>query len=484
MKVSTRFRLVGVLGISLLMIGAPSALANGIAHPIPDAQIRPGSGTFIGDDIINADAAGQTVENSGVIGQKLTFFILIENDGADAAANGFKVKRSGAFRAGYRVRFYNAANKDVTGKVTRGTFRTPSLAPGADYLMRATVKVRPQATVGSNVTRLVTVSDPADPSVKDAVRFTATRPGPAVRFSVSGLVPQPSVCVVGPECANFPSADYPRQIAKITALDALGNVATGYAGTVSFEHPLTHNTPSGLPNLTLTNGVGYVPVLVPDLSLGFFEEPFTSNCPSNPSVGNGVVLTATDTLDPSIYGCQNIPGGDLTIIFANGFDETTTTLCPSGCFDDPTDSIVVDPTFINSSIITPNITSNASILIGTSTDYVAIVPVNISQIYVRGSDISDDTLSTCTGCSDSNNFLVSNGIISFKPNGELTVTDQNITFDATYAPVNNAEFNMFIDSDSVPVNTIVTGGSTPTCYQNIQLVDSVSLSECGNDPIL
>src|SRR6187549_1096710 len=105
----TRARIAGMLAIGLLLSVSTGAMAGpGVPHPVPDAQIRLGSGSYVGDDIINNDATGQSVSNTGVVDQKLTFFILIENQGALPAANGFKVKRSGSFRIGYRVRYYDA----------------------------------------------------------------------------------------------------------------------------------------------------------------------------------------------------------------------------------------------------------------------------------------------------------------------------------------------------------------------------------------
>ncbi len=138
----------------------------------PDAQIRLGSGSYVGDNIYNTDALGQKVSNTGAVEQKLTFFIKIQNDNIDSS-DSFKVKRSSGFTDGYKVRYYNAAGTDVTGKVTNGSFTTPSLVPGSDYVMRATVKVRSLATLCSLTSRLITVSSVNDPSARDAVRFTA-----------------------------------------------------------------------------------------------------------------------------------------------------------------------------------------------------------------------------------------------------------------------------------------------------------------------
>ena len=54
------------------------------------------------------------------------FWISIQNDGV--AADTFKVKRSGFFHDGYKVRYIDANGVDVTGKVNVGSFTTPPLA--------------------------------------------------------------------------------------------------------------------------------------------------------------------------------------------------------------------------------------------------------------------------------------------------------------------------------------------------------------------
>jgi hypothetical protein len=169
MALSTRARIAGILAISLLMLGAPSAQAG---VPVVDALIRPGwNPSYVGDEVFNDTGDDQSVINSGVIGQKLTFFIKFENP--LESYNTYRVKRSGLFDPGYRVRYYDAANNDVTGQVNTGTFIPPQLPPHGTYEMRATVKIRSQATHCSTVTRLITVSFQQIPEIKDTVGFTA-----------------------------------------------------------------------------------------------------------------------------------------------------------------------------------------------------------------------------------------------------------------------------------------------------------------------
>jgi hypothetical protein len=56
-----------------------------------------------------------------------------------------------------------------------GTFKTPTLAPGAAYLITAKVTVKSTAAKGSSVARKVTIMSAASAAQKDAVKFTGKR---------------------------------------------------------------------------------------------------------------------------------------------------------------------------------------------------------------------------------------------------------------------------------------------------------------------
>lgn len=208
MALPTRARIAVVLAISLLMLVAPGALAGTLALYRPDAEIRLGSNTFVGDNIYNLHALGQKVFNTGVVGQKLTFFIKISNESLlPDRDDSFKVRRSAGYNSGYRVRYYDAEGTDVTGRVTVGSFTTPILDNGEEYVMRATVKIRPQATLCSFTSRLITVSSVSLPTEKDAVRFTAAldTPGlncPPVAVNDTNSITENAVSVSGNLLAN------------------------------------------------------------------------------------------------------------------------------------------------------------------------------------------------------------------------------------------------------------------------------------------
>jgi hypothetical protein len=137
----------------------------------PDARIGIAVGDYHGDNIYDTDGVGQQEGSGGPVKSRIVFYVSVQNDGL--VSDSFTVKRSGLFVDGYRVRYYNANGIDVTGKINSGSFTTPSLAPGADYVIRVVAKINSQATPCSSVTRLVTVSSVGDSGVTDVIRFTA-----------------------------------------------------------------------------------------------------------------------------------------------------------------------------------------------------------------------------------------------------------------------------------------------------------------------
>ena len=115
----------------------------------------------------------QAVSNSGVVGQKLTFFILIQNDSRPLRQ--LQGEALGWLHQRLRVRYYDAANNDVTGKVNAGTFTTPGCRPGSESTScaprsrSAPWRRRARTQVGSITVQLR--GQWTDP--EDAVRFTA-----------------------------------------------------------------------------------------------------------------------------------------------------------------------------------------------------------------------------------------------------------------------------------------------------------------------
>ena len=161
--------------------GVGTGPASGASAPVtpkapvvrrPDGRIRLGTGAFVGDNVYNTTGAGQSRTGSAAKGKTITFGISIQNDGS--GADRFKVKATGAAASAYTVKYFHGTT-DITAAVVAGSYLTPSLAPGATYLITARVTVKSTAAVGSSVTRLVTLTSVGNSVKKDAVKFTGKR---------------------------------------------------------------------------------------------------------------------------------------------------------------------------------------------------------------------------------------------------------------------------------------------------------------------
>jgi hypothetical protein len=133
-----------------------------------DARIAAGAGgVWLGDEVFNRTGAAQTLSVTKKRGRVATFTVSVENDGdkTDRAAI-----RGGGSSPGFSVH-YRHAGADVSPEVMSGSLRTGDLAPGDTFTISVVVRVAPNATIGSRVSRLVTVSSVAQPTKKDAVGF-------------------------------------------------------------------------------------------------------------------------------------------------------------------------------------------------------------------------------------------------------------------------------------------------------------------------
>ena len=127
-------------------------------------------GPWLGYHIYNATGAHQSAVwvSSGSTGPSLlTFGISIQNDGS--AADRFRVKATGAPSAW--VVTYSRGTTNITSAVVAGTYRTPSLAPGATYLISARITLPQSSNLSFSVARLVTIRSVGDPTKIDAVKF-------------------------------------------------------------------------------------------------------------------------------------------------------------------------------------------------------------------------------------------------------------------------------------------------------------------------
>jgi hypothetical protein len=184
-----RFARVGGIATLLALVLAAQvvipAAAAGPGSGRPDAAIRftayrspfghyPHGSRWLGHDIYNTTARGQTKRMTamGVYerGTRMVFSVAIANNGG---TDRFHVKASGS--GSWQVRFY-AGGRDITTAVVEGTYRTPVVAPGETFKIRAKVRL---GGFGTSVMRHVLVSSVSAPQRQDAVRLR-------VRYSTCG----------------------------------------------------------------------------------------------------------------------------------------------------------------------------------------------------------------------------------------------------------------------------------------------------------
>ena len=139
----------------------------------PDGRIRLGTGAYIGDNVYNTTGVNQAKTGSKAKGKTVKFSISVQNDSA-ASADTFKLIATGTASAMYTVKYFHGTT-DITAAVVAGTYTTPTVAAGGAYVITVKVKVNTTATVGSSITRLVTIASVGDNTKQDAVSFTGKR---------------------------------------------------------------------------------------------------------------------------------------------------------------------------------------------------------------------------------------------------------------------------------------------------------------------
>ena len=138
----------------------------------PDARIRRGAGSLVGNDIYNTTGAGQTRTGSAARGHSVTYYASIQNDAAFAEALRLRGHPS---TANFTVAYRNPAGTNITNQVTAGTYTTPNLAPGGTHRITITVTVRNTAPDNASVARTLTATSTTHPTIKDTVRFITGR---------------------------------------------------------------------------------------------------------------------------------------------------------------------------------------------------------------------------------------------------------------------------------------------------------------------
>lgn len=132
----------------------------------PDALISSSATSrYLGNNVYNATARGQTMTLEAQRTQSRTFYARIANDGN--ATNQITMKGSAA-RTGSTVRYFSGANNITTAMRSAKGIRV-TLAPGAHKLIKVQMTIAGQTTLGTRKSATVTTEWDGDRTLTDAV---------------------------------------------------------------------------------------------------------------------------------------------------------------------------------------------------------------------------------------------------------------------------------------------------------------------------
>jgi hypothetical protein len=174
------------LGVAALPAAGTSPDVSAAAAYRPDGRIRLEkversdgytqvySKPWLGNNIYNATADNQTakaiLQGSAFNGwYRWTFGVSAQNDGTNS--DRFRVHATGLGLTGWKVKYFHGST-DITADVVAGTFTTPTVAPGEQYLIKARVKANfDNGAVLGALRRLVTLTSTNNPDKSDTVRL-------------------------------------------------------------------------------------------------------------------------------------------------------------------------------------------------------------------------------------------------------------------------------------------------------------------------
>ena len=138
---------------------------------LADAEIGNPSGNYVGNDVYNSNAVGQTKTISIGRGTSKYFPVLIQNDGLVPAS--FTLKSTGA-ATGYTITYIDYSNgANITTAIRNGTFSTGTLERGHSFAMKMVVKLSSGAAErGSFLVRAESTAGSPKDMVKGVVEAT------------------------------------------------------------------------------------------------------------------------------------------------------------------------------------------------------------------------------------------------------------------------------------------------------------------------
>ena len=181
-------RAASVVAVTMSLLALPaaaSASSNGASASArqPDGRIRLQKVTYqhfpketydrpwIGDDRYNdtgyhqAAREGWSAETPGW--QQWVFGVSVQNDGT--TTDSVRVQATGADLPGWTVSYY-VGRSNVTSAVVAGTFTTPPLPAGGEYLIKVKVRRAEIGPDGTTLRRLITLTSTGNERRVDAVK--------------------------------------------------------------------------------------------------------------------------------------------------------------------------------------------------------------------------------------------------------------------------------------------------------------------------
>ena len=135
----------------------------------PDARVRVGTKSFIGNNVYNTTGANQTIQVSLRRGVSKTFTVRVGNDGN--TADNWSIAEARSNVTGF-TRTWTHGGSNVTSAVSGGTFSLLDVPASGTRSLAFTVKPSRRATVGQVATwALHAVHNPVGDDIRDVVRI-------------------------------------------------------------------------------------------------------------------------------------------------------------------------------------------------------------------------------------------------------------------------------------------------------------------------
>ena len=152
----------------MLLLVPPASWMKKESAGRPDVRVG-NSGGYAGDNVYNADAAGQNKDVAIVAGKQSVLFFSVQNDGrvTDSVLVGAGTQTSDGFTAQYFV-----GRTEITNAVEGAGYLVANLGPREKVSVKAVFTAPAHAASGARKVFLLSVYSATQPSVNDAASAT------------------------------------------------------------------------------------------------------------------------------------------------------------------------------------------------------------------------------------------------------------------------------------------------------------------------